>query len=379
MDGALDARTTIRTAPSQIHGVLAGPAQGYAGRVAAHVPAGVITTCATVADADSRGLRARLLDALRPAVPFDAHVWVVTDPETSVGVAPLARVPPVLMARLPELIRLRYLSRINRWTELGDSAASWDDPSATADGWTALLRRHDIGDVASLNFADRHGCWGFLDLWRSSGSPGFSTAERAVLSGARGPITAALRMCQARGFAAHPRRTGAAGPVVLLLTPALEIVGQTPAAPGLLDALMPATGHAPTIPAAAYNVAAQLLATEAGVDTNPPRARVHLAAGTWVTLRAARVRDGRPRDDQTIAVTIEVTDPGGRADLFARAHGLTRRERDLLDRLCAGGDTRHIASEMFLSTHTVQDHLKSIFAKAAVNSRRELLARALGG
>ena len=33
---------------------------------------------------------------------------------------------------------------------------------------------------------------------------------------------------------------------------------------------------------------------------------------------------------------------------------------------------------MFVSGHTVQDHLKSIFAKTATRSRRSLLARALG-
>jgi DNA-binding CsgD family transcriptional regulator len=33
---------------------------------------------------------------------------------------------------------------------------------------------------------------------------------------------------------------------------------------------------------------------------------------------------------------------------------------------------------MFLSAHTVQDHLKSIFAKTSTHNRRTLLSRALG-
>jgi DNA-binding CsgD family transcriptional regulator len=33
---------------------------------------------------------------------------------------------------------------------------------------------------------------------------------------------------------------------------------------------------------------------------------------------------------------------------------------------------------MFVSEHTIQDHLKSIFDKTAVRNRRTLLARAAG-
>jgi DNA-binding CsgD family transcriptional regulator len=127
------------------------------------------------------------------------------------------------------------------------------------------------------------------------------------------------------------------------------------------------------VPAGAYNVAAQLLAVEAGVDQHPPTARVHLSDGLWVTLRAARIGD-----DRRIAVTIEETSPAERLTLFAGAFALTAREGELLAHLMTGTDTREVAHRMFLSEHTVQDHLKSIFAKTATHSRRTLLSRALG-
>lgn len=130
--------------------------------------------------------------------------------------------------------------------------------------------------------------------------------------------------------------------------------------------------------AGAYNVAAQLLAVESGVDAHPPSARVHLGGGTWLTLRAARIGGASPAGDQDIAVTIEPTSPAGRMSLFVRACGLSAREAELLTYLSSGADTRHVAQRMFLSENTVQDHLKSIFAKTGARSRRALLARVVG-
>jgi DNA-binding CsgD family transcriptional regulator len=120
------------------------------------------------------------------------------------------------------------------------------------------------------------------------------------------------------------------------------------------------------------------LAVEADVDRSPPSARVHVSQGLWVSLRAARIGDAQPVGDRNIAVTIEETSPAERVSLFGRAFGLSGREIELLGHLMTGTDTRELARRMFLSEHTVQDHLKSIFSKTSTHTRRSLLSCALG-
>jgi DNA-binding CsgD family transcriptional regulator len=340
----------------------------------------VVRMCEAAGDA--RTLRLQLLDEIRAVVGFDAYAWLLTDPETSVGSAPLADVP--CLPELPVLIRLKYLTRVNRWTALDDAPVALLREATGGDLsqsllWRELLARHGIGDLASSVFKDRFGCWGFLDLWRSSSATPFSKDEAGFLAEIAGPVTTALRRCQANTFVAgsalDQRR---AGPVVLLLSPGLEVLAQTPETQEYLRVLVPPTGGAAPIPAGAYNVAAQLLAVEAGVDSNPPSARVHLADGLWVTLRAARIGEARASRERDIAVTIEATSPTERVALFARAFGFSTRETELVGHLLTGSDTRELGQRMFLSEHTVQDHLKSIFAKTAAHSRRALLSRALG-
>ena len=322
---------------------------------------------------DATELRLRLLEELRRAIGFDAYAFLLTDPETSVGAAPLADVP--CLPELPRLIRLKYLTAVNRWTNLSDVGllrqATGGSPERSL-LWRELLHRYDIGDVASAVFRDRYGCWGFLDLWRAGAVAEFTPDHARYLAAVTGPVTSALRRAQAATFAeSSGRAERAAGPVVLLLSEELDVLGQTPQTGEYLRVLVP-TDREP-IPAAAYNVGAQLLANAAGVDTNPPSARVHLAGGRWLTLRAAAIGA-----DATIAVSIEDSSPAQRLSLFARAYGLSERERDLLGHLAAGADTREVAATLHLSEHTVQDHLKSVFAKTGTRSRRTLLSRAIG-
>ena len=164
---------------------------------------------------------------------------------------------------------------------------------------------------------------------------------------------------------------------MLLLSDDLRPLTQTPAADAHLRALLPTESDRAPVPAGAFNVAAQLLAREAGVDGHPPWARVHVRDGLWLTLRAARIAPASP-GAVSIAVTIEPTPAVERASLYARVVGLSGREAELLQQLVTGLDTRGLADRLYVSEHTVQDHLKSIFAKTGARSRRVLVARATG-
>lgn len=327
-----------------------------------------------------RPLRVVLLDELRRSVDFDWYAWLVTDPETEVGSSPLAEAPS--LDDLPRLIRFKYLTHLNRWTSLEAPAVTLHRASAGALErsllWREGLSGYGVVDVASLVFRDAYGCWGWLDLWRSGSKKPFSEGDVRFLGDIAGAITAAVRRAQARTFdelTPLPTRTG---PVMMILSPEIEIKAQTADTEEYLQALMPSDGHRRPVPAGAFHVAAQLLALETGIDDHPASARVHLHGGVWLTLRAARVDSDGLSKERDIAVSIEQSSLPERRSLFSLSHALSPRETELLTHLAQGEDTRSIAKALYLSEHTVQDHLKSIFAKTGARNRRTLLTRVNG-
>lgn len=338
--------------------------------------------CAAGSDAET--LRSRALDEVRQMVEFNAHVWLVTDPVTAVGANPLAEVP--CLRELPALIKFKYLTDVNRWTRLSADGAAARSLQRSTGGdlsgslaWREVQCRYAITDVASVVFTDRFGCWGFLDLWRGEDAGHFTPADIDYLSRCAPRLTEALRSSQAMTFsepAVSQRRN--LGPVVLLLDDDLNVVSQTTAAQEWLRVLIPHAPDRPAIPASVYNVAAQLLAQEQGVDGHEASARVHLAEGFWVTLRAARLGTSDATGPRAIAVTLEETSPSERMEVFLRCFALSPRESELTRLLATGGDTRDLARRLSVSEHTIQDHLKSIFAKTGSRNRTALLSRAFG-
>jgi DNA-binding CsgD family transcriptional regulator len=76
-------------------------------------------------------------------------------------------------------------------------------------------------------------------------------------------------------------------------------------------------------------------------------------------------------------VIIEEPSPAEIAPVLMMAYGLTKAEQTVTRLVCRGLSTRELSEALHITQHTVQDHLKSIFDKTGVHSRRELVATIL--
>lgn len=93
-------------------------------------------------------------------------------------------------------------------------------------------------------------------------------------------------------------------------------------------------------------------------------------SGAWVVLHGAALRTG---PDPRVAVIVEPAHPARITELLMSAYELTDREQEVTRLVLQGSSTAQIATRLVLSPHTVQQHLKSIFDKTGVRSRRDLV------
>jgi len=102
-----------------------------------------------------------------------------------------------------------------------------------------------------------------------------------------------------------------------------------------------------------------------------PSARLRLPTGTWLHVHATIL--SRPDDKRRTAVVLERASVDEVAPPIASAQRLRDREAQIALLVLRGLSTNEIAVKLFISAYTVQDHLKSIFEKTGVRSRRELV------
>ena len=104
------------------------------------------------------------------------------------------------------------------------------------------------------------------------------------------------------------------------------------------------------------------------------RARVRTRRGPWLVCHASCLRD--PDGSLgSIAVVVEPAKAAEIAPIIVQAYELTDREQQITRLIARGAATGDIAAELFLSAHTVRDHVKAIFQKVGVSSRGELVAK----
>jgi DNA-binding CsgD family transcriptional regulator len=98
--------------------------------------------------------------------------------------------------------------------------------------------------------------------------------------------------------------------------------------------------------------------------------RAEALRGLVVRVTFRRSATGAPE-------AVLILNRSARADAVLRLAdevGLTPREVEVVLEVLQGGTTREIARALTVSTYTVQDHLKAVFAKCHISSRLQLTA-----
>lgn len=215
-------------------------------------------------------------------------------------------------------------------------------------------------ELRVLFLADGGACWGAMGMVRTGHD--FADREVELLAAVAPAVAAATRLAvrsQTRGGSAGP-------PAVAVVDVRGALCSATPAArewQQRLDETAPGR----------FGVMMRVMA--AGALAHPSggfRARLPDRRGGWAVLEASPLVGG---DDAQVAVTIEPAAGEQLFGLLLLAYALTARESEVCREVVAGRSTSEIAERLHISANTVQDHLKSVFAKVAVRSRGELVAR----
>ena len=314
-------------------------------------------------------LYAEAIRMVGESVGVDFTCWAVIDPESLVISSMVSGENRVDPQYEPWLAEAEYsVGEPNRFAALAARnqplARLSDLPSRerTRSGrFNNVWRPLGLDQELRVLFVTDGACWGAAGMARAGRD--FSDRESeflaAVAPAVAGATRAAVLMEVSRGPAGGR-------PAVAVVGPRGELRSMTAAAhewQERLDRIAPER----------FAVMMHLMAS--GARTAPSgefRARLRDADGQWAVLRAGTLHGG---DEDQVAVAIEPASGEQLTGLLEAAYGLSAREREVCREVVAGHSTAQIAERLFISAHTVQDHLKSVFAKVGVRSRGELVAR----
>jgi DNA-binding CsgD family transcriptional regulator len=301
---------------------------------------------------------------LRRVVPYDASGWMTLDPDTLLPSGALETQKPAELVRalwrnelqVPDAHKLTVLAA----RPAPVAALSQLSPAAAADSerLQVILSPRGIGDEMRVMLRAGGSTWGHFALYRESGSRVFDADELDRVADLAVQVGEGLRRSLSRRPA--PEAVDALAPGVVAFDGVGSITSATSEASRLMS-LMP--GDATTM---LYAVAAK------ASQSDGAKARIRLLDGQWLLAHGGRMH-GAPADSAQVTVTLT---PAPRSDVMSillRLHGLSAREREVAELLMTATATDAIAERLYISPHTLHDHVKSIFAKLGAKSRAELM------
>ncbi|MFJ6572113.1 helix-turn-helix transcriptional regulator [Streptomyces sp. NPDC091292] len=321
-----------------------------------------------------------------PALRIDIWAGVTVDPRTlmNTGGNYSNAVPAALM---PRMLDIEYREGdVNSLPDLARRPVPVALLSEEVGGRLELSPRYrDIAgplgmrDELRMALRDRQGSWGAFVLGRSVDTPAFAPADLALAEALAQPLGSALRRLHLTERA--QREPAPTAPGLVLLDEEYNVVQMSPAFPLWIDGVSlpstppttragshPAGSAGASLPPAVYGVAAAVRTPGAASSFT---SWAHSGSQGSVRLHAWRLDD---LTEARVAVVVEPSGPGERLGLIVAAYGLTAREQHITELVLHGHSTAEIAHRAGLSPHTVQDHLKSVFDKTGVRSRRDLVA-----
>ncbi|WP_090736117.1 LuxR C-terminal-related transcriptional regulator [Paenibacillus sp. Mc5Re-14] len=321
-----------------------------------------------------------LIDRLRTQISFDAACCTSVDPRTllSTGAFTESGVEGIHS----KLLEYEYLhDDIMKYDQLvreGQSIAtlhgSTQGQPDRSTRFRNVLQPAGFGDELRVPFMYKGSCWGFLTLFRHHGKPVFSTEEQQLLEALAPSIAYHLRQDSVSVspvpamIMEHELEPG-----VLTLSTQLTPLSSNIVAEQWLKLLRQQEGiHDGELPASVRAVSLRALST----STAPARLCIPSADAEtpWVTIRATLLQGGREHmGEKQLAVWFEPAKATDMLPLMAEIYSWTERERQLVRLIVQGFSTKELASALHITAYTVQDHLKAIFLKTEVSSRRELV------
>lgn len=302
-------------------------------------------------------------------VAHDGYLLVGMDPILGTG-AFLARRHGygVTTARRMEAVEAENPCRFHRLAAGPRPVGVLDTASpGTATGapdYRRLMAAEGVGSEMRVALTSHGMVWVALVLLREQGGRGFTEADVGRAHRLVPALTAGLRRFAISGPPRPSDRdlppgvlvTGPDNTVLRATASADQWIEQFPA-PDTGDGLAPPLWHL------------QLRARH-GL---PAHARLPTSRG-WIALEAQPLHG---HNEGEVVITIQPARAASLLDAVAAWHGLTPKEKAVAQHAVRGLAVKQIARHLDLSAHTVNDHLKAIYRKTAVNSRDELIAMLL--
>jgi DNA-binding CsgD family transcriptional regulator len=318
----------------------------------------------------------------RRAVPYSAGCWKPTDPGTllftgfgiedvEAGMLAAARWRFVDNELLePDYAKFRAL--LHRRVPVTTLHAETHGEPNRSPRYRRIHRSLGFGAELRAVFRCGGACLGSVALVRDEGQPNFNDQEVAFVARVGDHLAHGLREALLREEASAALTDR--GPGVIVLDTDGRVRSLTDQARIWLEQIPSDHRTGLELPAVVHAAARRALQSPDSALDPGPCASVRLTSGSWLTIHASPLRPSHA-DGGMVALTLAPATASELEPLRLALHGLTQREREVAQLLTRGATNEQIARSLWISRHTVKDHIKAIYAKLGVTSRAELSAK----